>query len=286
MTISTEMVLPSGWEVLPHWAQDEIFSNAHLPGFYRRYIEQLVNHSVSMGAVWRLFDKRRNSAGFKRPFNSLVRLMHQLILGPDPGQSRTRADRRNIAGGVEKHVQGLLKNLGQLRTAAPFAVNTNRVGCAAGTDITRPYGLYPAAVESQFLFSAVDVAQAEIGPSSRVEEAIILNLVRDLGASAEDMQQIAHYLGILRGAAETRLIELFIEPRRPLRVLASATREWAETCAWARNDVIWHIGTEFRSWFGGNQHAATASLATVMLGEEITTDSVDGIMKRRAVCID
>lgn len=117
-----ELRLPREWDSLPHWVKDELLYGSEDLPFYSWHIQRLVDHGENMKAVWPLFDKHRRSFPHKGPVHSLLRLLHQAALGPDPGLSRTDDDRQAISEAVHKYVDGIARQIDRLGTGSAFGL--------------------------------------------------------------------------------------------------------------------------------------------------------------------
>lgn len=257
-----EARLPKEWETLPLWVKDELIYGSEELEFYRWHVQRLVDHSENMKAVWRLFEAHRESFTWKGPVHSILDLVHQAAIGRDPGHRRTDDDRQAIADDVQKHVDGLSRQLARLSTGAAF-------------------GLYPARVAAAVSIAALAEAEKRITePFQSATERILADLDRVEIPSAI-RRSVADQLELLHYEMEQEFMELYSDPREQIKTLADGAKEWAESGGWDRDDIIWHIGGSLRDWFGGNHYAATATLATAIVGEEVSEDVVAGVIKRR-----
>lgn len=254
--------LPKEWEGLPLWVKDELLYGSADLSFYSWHIQRLVDHGENMKAVWHLFEKQRTSFTRRAPVHSLLCVLHQAAIGLDPGQPRSDDDRQAIADAVQKHVDGLAVQIDRLGTGSAF-------------------GLYPAWIASAVGAAAWNRAEKKVAePFQETTEQILAALDR-AGIPADVSKSVASRLESLHYEIEHEVIELYSDPRESTRALATGAQEWAETCGWSRDDIIWHIGSSVRDWFGRNHFSATATLTTAITGNEVSDDAAAGVIKRR-----
>lgn len=261
MSVPTQ--LPLEWETLPAWVKDELINGSEDLSFYSGYIHRLVAHGENMKAVWRMFESHTEGFQYEGRVHSLVGLLHYANHGPDPGYTRSGADRRSIASDVRKHVDALLKL-------------TDRLGTGGG------FGMYPLGVTEAIIL--VDDAVSANVVERLLEPHMQAFLAHTDGGDVptDTKNFIVQQLEYLQTDLELEVLKLTSDPRPSLRALADATSEWARTCGWERNDAICRIGDTLKVWFGCSQLAATATLATAVLDEEISVDVVAGVLKRHA----
>ena len=106
-------------------------------------------------------------------------------------------------------------------------------------------------------------------------------MLRRAGIPAKIRKSVANQLESLHYEIEHEVMELYSDPRESMKTLADGAQEWAETCGWGRDDIIWHIGSNLMDWFGGRHYASTATLTTAITGREVSEDVVAGVIKRR-----
>lgn len=254
--------LPREWNSLPLWVKDELLNGSRDLPFYSWHIQMLVDHSENMKAVWQLFDEHRESFTHKGPVHSLVCMLHYAALGPDPGQTRSDNDRQVISEAVQKHVDGLARQLERLGTGSAF-------------------GLYPLGIASAVSAAAWDKAEEKVaGPFQSTTEQILAVLDR-AGVAADTRESVAGQLEALQYEIEHEIMAIYSDPRESMRALATGAQEWAKDYGWERDDIIWHIGNSVRNWFGRNHFSATATLTTAITGYEVSEDVVAGVIKRR-----
>lgn len=257
-----ELRLPREWDSLPLWVKDELLYGSKDLTFYSWHIQRLVDHDENMKAVWRVFDKHRESFTRKGPVHSLLCVLHQAAIGLDPGQSRSDDDRQAIADAVQKHVDGLTAQIDRLGTGSAF-------------------GLYPAWIAGAVGAAAWDKAEKKVAEPFQTTTEQILAMLRRAGIQAKIRKSVANQLESLHYEIEHEVMELYSDPRESTKALADGAQEWAETCGWGRDDIIWHIGSSLMDWFGGRHYAATATLTTAITGREVSEDVVAGVIKRR-----
>ncbi len=262
--MTTVRQLPREWRLLPQWVKNELtYGTKELP-FYNWHIQQLVDHDDSMKTVWRLFENNRHHFIRKGTVHSLLRLLHQSTVGLDPGQPRTDTDRRSIADDVSKHVNALIKLIGRLGTGGAF-------------------GAYPLGVMKSIDAVAIDFVKERCGRQFDACKKEFQAILDEDKFPADAKNPLMQQLDCLQSEIELEGMNLLMDSRISLKALADSTSVWAKTCGWSRNDSIWYIGSTLKDWFGCNQFSATATLATAIRGEEISRDSVAGIMKRKRV---
>ena len=257
-----ESRLPQEWNSLPLWVKDELLNGSRDLPFYSWHIQRLVDHSENMKAVWELFDKHRELFTHKGPVHSLVCVLHQAALGPDPGLSRGDDDRQAISDAVEKHVDGLARQIERLGTGSAF-------------------GLYPFGIASAVGVAAWGKAEEKVAEPFQSTTEQILGMLDRAGIATDARKSVAGQLEALQYEIEHEVMELYSDPRESMRALATGAQEWAKDCGWRRDDIIWHIGNSVRDWFGRNHFSATATLTTAITGNEVSEDVVAGVMKRR-----
>lgn len=257
-----ESSLPQEWNSLPLWVKDELLNGSSELPFYSWHIQRLVDHSENMKAVWQLFDKHRESFTYKGPVHSLVRVLHFAALGPDPGQIRSDDDRQMISDAIQKHVCGLARQVERLGTGSAF-------------------GLYPLGIASAVGVKAWDKAVEKVTEPFQSTTEQILEVLDRAGISADTKKSVAAQLEALQYEIEHEVMEIYSDPRESMQALASGAQEWAKDCGWERDDIIWHIGSSVRDWFGRNHFSETATLTTAIIGNEVSEDVVAGVMKRR-----
>ncbi|MBZ0087183.1 MAG: hypothetical protein K8F33_03670 [Thermomonas sp.] len=257
-----ESRLSQEWNSLPPWVKSEVLQAPKHYAFYKWYISRLAEHSENMKAVWRLFDKHRGAFRRNTPLRSLLCVLHQAVLGPDPGQPRSDDDRRAIADAIQKHVDGLERQIGRLGTGAVF-------------------GLYPVEIASEMAVAAWKKAEAKVARPFQTAAGQMLAVLDSAGISAEVRAFVIGQLTSLQYEIEHELEVIHTDPRESLRTLATSAQEWADTCGWCRDDIIWHIGSSIRDWFGRNHYSETATLTTAITGNEVSEDVVAGVMRRR-----
>lgn len=257
-----ESRLPQEWNSLPLWVKSEVLHAPERYAFYKWYISRLAEHSENMKAVWHLFDKHRESFTYKGPVYALVRLLHQVTIGLDPGLPRSDDDRRAIADAIQRHVDGLERQIGRLGTGSVF-------------------GLYPAEIASAVGAAAWEKAEAKVARPFQLAVGQILEVLDRDGISAEVREFVVGQLESLRSEMEHEVEVVQTDPRESLRTLAAGAQEWADTCGWGRDNIIWHIGRSVRYWFGRNHFSATSTLTTAITGNEVSEDVVAGVMKRQ-----
>ncbi|KRG46049.1 hypothetical protein ARC20_06520 [Stenotrophomonas panacihumi] len=260
--MDVELHLPREWDSLPHWVKDELLTGSRDLPFYSWHIQKLVDHAENMKAVWHMFDKHRESFKFKGPVHSLLCVLHYAALGPDPGQPRTDDDRQAISGAIQKHVEGLARQIERLGTSSAF-------------------GLYPLGIASAVGVAAWDKAENKVTQPFESTTEQILAVLDRVGIAADARKSVADQLEALQYEIEHEVMELYSDPREAMQALATGAQEWAEDCGWGRYDIIWHIGSSVRDWFGRNHFSATATLTTAITGNEVSEDVVAGVMKRR-----
>ena len=257
-----ELRLPGEWDSLPHWVKDELLNGSRDLPFYSWHIQKLVDHAENMKAVWHLFDKHRESFKFKGAVHSLLCVLHYAALGPDPGQPRTDDDRQAISGAIQKHVEGLARQIERLGTGSAF-------------------GLYPLGIANAVDLAAWDKAEEKVTRPFLLATEQILAALDCAGIAADARKSVADQLEGLQYEIEREVMAIYSDPRESMRALAAGAQEWAEDCGWGRDDIIWHIGSSVRDWFGHNHFSATATLTTAITGNEVSEDVVAGVMKRR-----
>lgn len=258
-----EQPLMREWSSLPHWVKDELASDTRKFHFYRWYIQKLVNHGENMKSVWALFEKNRESFKRRGPVYSLVRDLHTAALGTDPGRSRTDDDRKSIHEAVQKHVDGLTRQIERLGTGSPF-------------------GPYPIGIANAADAPAWTHTEKKVSEPFQSTSEGILEALNQAGVSVEIRRTVADGLEWLKGEVEREVLELYLDPREPMRTLAAGAKEWAENCGWGRDDIIWYIGGSVRYWFGGNHFSAVATLVTALTDMEVSEDVVAGVIKRHS----
>lgn len=257
-----ELHLPREWDSLPHWVKEELLSGRENYSIYNWLISRLAEHGENMKSVWCLFDKHRETFKLKGPVESLLCVLHYAVHGRDPGQSRTDDDRQAIAHAVQKYVDELTRQIKWLGTGSAF-------------------GPYPLGIASAVGVAAWDKAEEVVAkPFLSAAEQILAVLDRE-GVAADTRKFVTEQLETLQYEIEHEVMELYSDPRESMQALATGAQEWAEDYGWGRDDIIWHIGSSVRDWFGRNHFAATATLTTAITGEEISEDVVAGVMKRR-----
>lgn len=257
-----ELRLPREWDSLPQWVKEEILCEAEDFSFYNWHISRLAEHGENMKAVWHLFDKHRESFKLKGPVESLLCVLHYAVHGRDPGQPRTDDDRQAMASAVQKHVDGLTRQIERLGTGSAF-------------------GLYPLGIANAVGIAAWDKAEDKVTQPFESTTEQILAVLDCAGIAADDRKSVADQLEALQYEIEHEVMELYSDPREAMRALATGAQEWAEDCGWGRDDIIWQIGSSVRDWFGRNHFSATATLTTAITGNEVSEDVVAGVMKRR-----
>ena len=257
-----ESRLPQEWNSLPLWVRDELINGSTDLPFYSWHIQRLVDHSENMKAVWPLFDKHRESFTYKGPVHSLVCVLHQAALGPDPGLSRTDDDRQAISEAVHKYVDGIARQIDRLGTGSAF-------------------GLYPLGIASAVSVAAWNKAEKKVAEPFQSTTEQILAVLDSAGIAAETRKSVARELESLQYEIEHEVMELYSDPRESMQALATGAQDWAKDNGWGRDDIIWHIGSSVRDWFGRNHFSATATLTTAITGNEVSEDIVAGVIKRR-----
>ena len=260
--MDTELRLPQEWSSLPLWVKSELINGSSDLPFYSWHIQRLVDHSENMKAVWQLFNKHRETFTHKGPVHSLVCVLHQAALGPDPGLPRGDDDRQAISDAVQKHVDGLARQVERLGTGSAF-------------------GRYPLGIASVVGVAAWDKAEEKVAePFQSAMEQILVVLDR-AGIAADTRRSVAGQLEALQYEIEHEVMELYLDPRESIQALATGAQEWAKDCGWGRDDIIWLIGSSVRGWFGRNHFSTTATLTTAVTGNEVSEDVVAGVIKRR-----
>lgn len=256
-----ERVIPPQWDSLPDWVKDELQHGSRDLLFYNWHITRLVTHSENMKAVWRLFDQHRESFAPKGPVLSLLEMLHFSFLGPDPGRSRTDADRKVISAAISKHVAGLTKQIDRLAAGSPFGVYPFWIACLVD-------GVAWKKVEKMVTEPFRETAQQIEAELNRV------------GVAVDVLDTVGIRLESLQFEMEREAMELFADPRASMEAIAESAKEWAEDCGWGRDDIIWEIGNHVIEWFGHNHFAVTATLTTAITSQEVTEDVVAGVIKR------
>ncbi len=258
----TSRAVPKEWGDLPEWVKEEwIHGHRDLP-FYRPYMQRLVDHVANMAVVWKLLDSKRDAFALKGPLHSLLCLLHSCSLGLDPGSSRTRQDRVAIASDVQKHTVALIKQIDRLGNGPtfggyPFIVAKSMDDAAwkmINTDVTAPFQEVLDDIES----GAIDL---DLSDAARV--------------------RLTGVIEALRNDLELQTRQRYSDPRPALRSLSDGVSAWAKDAEWNRSDKIFFLATELRRLLKGRHDDAVAILASVLLEEEVTSDAVKGVMKRR-----
>jgi len=200
--------LPKEWESLPRWVKEELLYGSEDLPFYSWHIQRLVDHGENMKAVWRLLEKHRQSFTWKGPVHSLLCLLHEAVLGLDPGQMRSDDDRQTIANAVRKHADGLTTYIKCLGTGSPF-------------------GLYPFGIASTVGITAWEKAEETISKPFRSAAEEIQEVLDRAGVPKGVRKSMADRLESLQFEIEQEFAQLYSDPRETLMSLADGALEWA-----------------------------------------------------------
>lgn len=260
--MDTELRLPQEWNSLPRWVKDELVNGSRDLPFYSWHIQRLVDHDENMKAVWRLLDKHRASFTYKEPVHSLLCVLHQAAIGTDPGLSRTDDDRQAISDALQKSVDGLARQIERLGTGSAF-------------------GMYPLGIASAIGSAAWEKAEEKVAEPFQSTTEQILAVLDRAGIAADIRKHVASQLESLQYEIEHEVMDLYSDPRESVQALATGAQEWVRDYGWGRDDIIWHIGSNVREWFGYNHFSTTATLTTAITDNEVSEDVVAGVMKRK-----
>lgn len=255
--------LPWEWRALPLWVKAELVSDAEHLSCYSSHLQKLVEHNDLMGDVWESLKSASPRFGFQGRVRALLEILHLAVLGLDPGLPRTDHDRQLIAEELAKHVQGALRQLERLGT---------------GAEPSR----YPIPVEGALDIAATEWVDEQVGGRFVAARRRISARLEAAGVDAAARTEILSVITSVQWDIEVEITHLYMDPKPSLRALASATTDWAADSRWERNQIIQHIADELADWLGGSQHAATATLATIVCGNEVSEDAVAGVLKRSA----
>lgn len=255
--------LPWEWRVFPSWVREELVNDAGHLSYYNWHLQKLAEHNDLMGEVWVSLESASHRFGRKGRVGALLEVLHLAVLGLDPGLPRTDDDRQQIADGLAKHLQEVLRQLERLGTGADP-------------------GRYPLPIAGALYIAAAEWVDKPVAGHFDSTRRRVSARLEAAGVDADSKAKILSDLAALQWDMESELTELCMDPKPRLLALARATGEWAENCRWERNEVIQHIAQELQGWLGGSQHGSTATLATIVCGDEVSEDAVAGVMKRAA----
>lgn len=253
--------LPPEWAPLPEWVRRELAADPDRTASYARYVTQLVAHGENMKPVWKDFEGLRSRTEKSWSVFGLLRMLHGARCGTLTGFERTGADRRALAGDLEKHANKLL-------------VIVDRLGLGA------PMGAYPLLMAAAVDSSVERLVADRIARPVRDHASTIGSLLRDTPVSSDLRRQIRRQEKQLVAEIELDVIRLLSDPREMLRNLAAAAKHWAFAEEWRDRDTVWHIASAMETWFGHKKVDATATLATALLELDVTVDQVKGILRR------
>lgn len=285
--------VPPEWSALPDWVKEELLQRPDDIVDFRIEMQILVDHGADISSVWRLLELHRHAIRNSGAVHALLKLLREVRVGLDPGRHRTDLDRHSICKDIQRNIRGLSKQLDRLATGAPFAItatNANHRGeeestmvrQGAAISLSTPEGLYPAGIASSLALTAWELVQEHVSRPFQLTQEEILADLDGVPVPAHIKKRVVTSLELLHDEIEPKVTEIFMDPRVFIGALAASAKAWSKEFGWNKSGAIWHIGATLKCWFGSNKHTAAAALATAILGEEVSRDSVKGIMSRRA----